>query len=213
MADMNIPVTPPKRPTSLTVMGVLGIVFSGLGLLGVLGSCAGSFCLQSVYGNLLKTLSSRSAESLSDGTAGLLSTARQFIQIMTAYMIIVAAAGLVTGIIGLIGSIGLVSDKRWSKGLCTAYACLLFGTGIGGTVANVVFLNPLLEKFMDAARSYVSSAAMYGNPFYGVYEPGFQLVSSVAGGILGCVFPALMLVFINTPKAKIYFTALRHPAV
>ena len=201
MSDMTVPEPLQKRPTSLTVMGVLGIIFSGMGLLGVLSGCAGVLCLQSVFGNLLKRIP--------DGTGDIAGMMQGFIQNMTIYTAVASVVGLVVGVIGLTGTIGLVSDKRWSKGLCTAYSCVLFVTSIGSAVANVLILSPLMQAYMDALQSYTSSMSLYNsNPFSGIYGSGFQTFSGVLGGILGCVFPALMLIFLNTSAAKTYFARL-----
>ena len=50
MSDMSVSATEKKRPTSLTVMGELGIIFSSLGLLGSFGGCAYGICLGSMTG-------------------------------------------------------------------------------------------------------------------------------------------------------------------
>ena len=80
MSDMTASVPQKKRPTSLTVMGILGIVFSSIGLLGVLASCAGTLCMQSTFGRLANMLPSDASEFLSEETTGMMETMQQLEQ-------------------------------------------------------------------------------------------------------------------------------------
>jgi hypothetical protein len=211
MSDFSATPATTKRPTSLTVMGVLGIVFSGFAILGAFGGCAGAICSGTFMQKVLSQIPAEATGELAEGAASLLQTANQIMQLLMVYLFVVSAVSLVSGTIGLVGSIGLVSDKRWGRGLVLAYAALALVFNIASTVLYSIVIFPPYQKLMEQAARWTSS--MSSNPFNNAGMAGFQMFGSILGGILGCAFPIILFIFLNTPKAKTHFAGLRRPAV
>jgi hypothetical protein len=199
-----------KRPTSLTVMGVLGIVFSSMSLLGALSSCGMAACLGTFIKNIFEKLPQAAADSLALNTAQLMQSVNEFIQVMSIFLVAAGVLAVAQGSLGLIGSIGLVTEKRWSKSLCTAYAIIQIVGSVASAIGSALVINPALQNYMEEIQSFAGSEYA-ANPLSGMYSGVFQLFTSTVGAILGCIFPVLLLILLNTATAKDHFQKLQNP--
>jgi hypothetical protein len=117
-----------QRPTSVTVFGVLNIVFGALGVLGMIFSIASFFILPDNGKNPVIEITRHSP-----GYA--------------AWMKIAIPLGfLVCGVV-IAAGIGLLKLKNWGRGLSVGYAIYAIASGLLGGVLNYIFImQPLLEQ-------------------------------------------------------------------
>ena len=117
-----------QRPTSVTVFGVLNIVFAGLGFFSVIASA------------MLFTLSGANSSN----------PVVQLIQDNPSYATwikISVVLGILVSIALLAAGIGLLKLKPWARILSIIYAIYVIVMTIVGSVVNYFFLvQPLLEK-------------------------------------------------------------------
>jgi hypothetical protein len=126
-----------ERPTAVTVLGILNIVFAVLGVFGMLATLA-----------------------MFSPTAGSNNPALKLMQESPRYLMWLKVT-IPIGVLGclalLASGIGLLRLKRWARTLSIGYAIYAIVFGIAGVVMNFIFLfRPLLE---EAQRSQGPEAA------------------------------------------------------
>ncbi|UCC99457.1 MAG: DUF4339 domain-containing protein [Phycisphaerales bacterium] len=148
---------PPRfeRPVSVTVFGILNIVFGGLGLLCMPVGLIGIFAMPNVM----------------NATAA-----------AKAWMLASSAVGFLCTILLLAVGIGLLYLKAWARTWCLAYGWFAIVWGIIGMVVNFALI-------AAGAHGYPRSAL-----------PG--VIGGIFGGLLGLIYPILLVVFMGKPNVK-----------
>lgn len=117
-----------KRPTSVTVFGILNIVFAGFGVFGVLGSLILFLPQMADSHNPIVQL-------IHDSPA------------YAAWLKFSLVLGLVAVAVLLAAGIGLLKLQPWARGLSIGYAIYAILMVVVGTVVNFFLLvRPLLEQ-------------------------------------------------------------------
>jgi len=120
-----------ERPTSLTVFGILNLVFGILGFFGICGSYA---MLHSPLGQANPVI-----KIMHDQPAYL------------EWMKIGLILGLVGALAAIVSGAGLLKSLNWARQLAIGYAILTIVTGLVSIVMNVRFLvGPLFEHARQA---------------------------------------------------------------
>jgi hypothetical protein len=131
-----------KKPTAITVFGVLNLVF------GVLGACGVVFSLVSLF-------------MATPGTNPVYDVMRS--SVVLVYW--TYASSLIGGVLTLvlcIAGIGLLMDKAWGRLASLAYggATILFG--LLGILMNAIFLFPAMLELADSSRPEVAGGVIGG---------------------------------------------------
>lgn len=164
------------RPTVVTVIAVIGLVF------GLLGICCGGFGL---LGNALtESMMGASSQGDSDISRQLLASPQA-----SRYNLFSSAVSLGLGFLLLIGSIGLFSMAAWSRGLMLFYSIFAILANIGSTLLYFMLLYPEQQKIIG------------NNPDAAAYLIG-SYVGLGCGVVLGLVYPVAVLIILNKPEIK-----------
>lgn len=135
-----------ERPTSVTVFGILNIVFAAFGIFGTLGSLALFSANADMNNPVIKIIHDNPNYAL--------------------WMKICISLGLIVTIALLAAGSGLLKLKPWARTLSIAYAIYAIVFGIISIVANYFFLTkPLMEQAQgqhDAAAAAAVGAAIGG---------------------------------------------------
>ncbi len=131
-----------NRPTSVTVFGVLNLVF------GVLGLCGVGFALVSLGMN-------------APGTNPVYDLMRAS-PILLYWTYASSVLGAIFTVILIVSGIGLLMDKGWGRLLGLAYAGFTILFGLLGLVVNAVFLFPGLLELADSSSPEVMGGAIGG---------------------------------------------------
>lgn len=159
---------PGVRPASLTVFGILNMLFGILGICGSAASAAPFFVDlprdPAVPNPMLDLMETDAAYRL-------------FLQAS-------AALGATAGIAVLAGGIGLLLSKAWGRTLSIVYAWYTIIAILVGMVVNWFVMQPLLAK-------------MQAGDGPGRFVVIFGLVGGLIGGLVAMVYPIILLVFMN----------------
>jgi hypothetical protein len=130
-----------KRPTAVTVIAILNIVFGGLGLLCY--ACIG-IGIVFLYGALSKApAQDPQAQLLKD----MLTSMKDEIPGFLPFLIGSSVFSLVMCIILIVAGIGLFSLQRWARVLCIFYSVATIATQIGFLIYRVAVLNPAVARW------------------------------------------------------------------
>ncbi len=123
-----------QRPTSVTVFGILNIVFAALGIFGTIASIVLFLAPPDPNNPILKTMYENPAYAI-------------WFKVEIPLGILSCAASLAAGI-------GLLCLKSWARTLSMAYAIYAILYGILETVTSFIFLyRPMLEKLQGPAAA------------------------------------------------------------
>ncbi|MCA9066365.1 MAG: hypothetical protein KDA96_25030 [Planctomycetaceae bacterium] len=165
-----------QRPTSMTVFGILNIVFS------VMGICGATIGIISMF---------------------MMQQGQQFgppnpaIDIMLnspayrVFNIISQIVGLLTAFILLTSGIGLLKGRSFGRTLANVYAVIAIVGGIAGTIASYFIL--VVPMMQQANQGPEQQAAAIGGA-----------IGGLVGGCVGMIYPILVLVFMNRATVKEY---------
>jgi hypothetical protein len=175
-----------RRPTILTVMGTLNIVFGSIFLLCNL--CCGMWLL---------LLSSDEAQAglFQDGRHQLAELIekhaffRANVPGFTTVEVVKVAVGLVACVLLIIAGIGLLNVKSWGRLLSLAYSILGILVTLGDLVFTLALVNPAEERFLQG-RLNPGNAALNN-------------VFSVLGAIIGMAYPVVLLIMMLLPSVSI----------
>jgi tellurite resistance protein TehA-like permease len=116
-----------QRPTSVTVFGILNIVFAAIGVFGLIASIALFFLPANLNNPVIKIMHENPAYAT--------------------WLKVCIPLGLLSCAALLAAGIGLLRLKSWARTLSIAYAIYAIVFGILGTVVNFFFIvRPILEQ-------------------------------------------------------------------
>ncbi len=151
-----------SRPTCLTVLGIINIVF---GVFGALCAPIGLISLKI------------------PGMEGLGSGFRMWTIVSVIVGVIASAALILLGI-------GLLKLKSWARIGNMVYAWFAILWGLAGTALNMTLIMPAMQEGMGGAHAQVMGGMIGG------------MVFSAIGGIVGLIYPILLLVFMNRQEVR-----------
>lgn len=164
---------PKPRPTSITVLGILNIVF---GAMGVLGMC---------FATLPFWLLASNGPSMPPNPVLDIMRESQGYRI---FLIVSIALGIVAAIALLSAGIGLLKMRPWGRQLSIVYGVYAIFSAIAGVVANSVWVfGPLMQK--AAGSSGPEAAGAMGG-----------MLGGTVGGCFGLIYPIVLLVFMFRPN-------------
>lgn len=166
----------PRRPTSVTVLAIIGIVLAVLGLLG--GVC---------------------------GTLPLFrepgpgATRNPVIEAMRAnptymkFAIVSTVLGVLLTIYLLVACISALNLKRWARKGMILYAWLAILNAVVGLIVNAVLLLPILAPMLES-----TNPAERGGAYGGIG-------GGLCAGLVGVVYPIFVIAFMNKPRVVAAF--------
>lgn len=168
---------PPVRmkPASITVFGILNIVFGLLGLCGVVGAVA-AFFLPIAPGTELPAAKLMQNEAY------------------RIFMFITIPLGFIATVALVAGGIGMLQDKGWGRTLSVWYAIYTLVSGFIGILVNLFLVMLPTLQMLDGLPAGPEKAGAIGG-----------MVGGTFGGCIGLIFPALLLYFMTRPHVKAYF--------
>ena len=170
------------RPTSVTVFGILNLVFAALGLCGVAFAVMGL----TVMANLPEG-ADRPPNPQLDALQN------------PAYMAFNYASiglGFLATIVLAIAGIGLLKLKSWGRSLSLGYAAYSVVMQIVGVVVSYIFLIQPAMALAEQGNDPQAQGQMVG-----------AIVGGAVGGCIGLVYPILLAFFMFRPNVKAAFGA------
>lgn len=125
-----------QRPTSVTVFGVLNIVFAAFGVFGLIASIALFFMAADTNNPVIKIMHENPAYAV--------------------WLKVCIPLGLLSCAALLAAGIGLLRLKSWARILSIGYAIYAIAFGILGMVVNFIFL---IRPMLDQARQQQGAQA------------------------------------------------------
>jgi hypothetical protein len=183
------------RPTSVTVMGILNIVFGSLSLL----------CMVCMGISLL-VLSSPDMLRLPNGVnpvADMWDFMKREIPGYVAITIGSLVLGLIMSILLLTAGIGLLNMQNWARVMSILYSIVTVLTQLGSLIFTLAFVNPATARWQaDFIRRQV-----------GMLPPGADLggnsalnnIGAVAGAAIGIIYAVVLLIMMLTPTVSAAF--------
>ena len=170
---------PSPRPTSVTVLAIIGIIWGGIQLL-----CNGV----GIFGLLMLEKLTQAS-----GQPNPMVDAMQESPALMPVMMGAVILRLVLSIVLVAGSIGALSLKGWGRSAMLAYAWALVVVTIVETVVAATMTLPAIQKHLpsDPAMRQQMMAQQYGSMF--------------CGPIIGLIYPIFVLVYMNKPHVKAAF--------
>jgi hypothetical protein len=167
-----------NRPTSITVLGILNIIFGAIGLMGIALSIVMMFIhpAMDMKNPVLDLMKQNPAYAL--------------------YTNISMVIGAVFTIALCLSGIGLLMLRPWGRWLSIAYAVFGLVSLVVNTLINYFFLlTPLLNKLAALPPGQEKAAAMGG------------IVGLVGGLCIGPIYPIVLLIFMFRPNVMAAFGA------
>lgn len=161
------PVMAVAKPVSLTVFGIINLVFGILGICGIAGSGVQMFVLRN-----------------QPGIENPIFEIMQQNSIYFAFMIASLGLGSIATILLIIAGVGLLNGKPYGRSCSIFYAGYAIVSGIIGIGMNFVFLvQPMLENINDMADGPEKAGAIGG------------AIGGTLGGACGLIYPIILLIF------------------
>jgi hypothetical protein len=178
---------PPKRPTPVTVLGILSIVFSSLGLMSNL--CCGVGLL--VFAGMITQAGADNPQllPLKDFIDGINRAAPG----LMAYFVTLMVAGTILSAMLLIGGIGLLQMKNWARVLCILVAVLQLLLQAGNFIYNTAVIQPAVMQAQQQMLAQAGARPPPANPFGNTALSAFT-------SIIGVAFYIVLLVFLLQPR-------------
>ncbi len=115
-----------------------------------------------------------------------------------AYWVVVAALTVLSALALIAAGIGLLQMRPWARVLSIAYGIFSIIMGIVGIFVNAVFVfGPAISAAGMGGREGVASLV--------------GVTAGMAGGIIGLVYPVLLLVFMTRPRIRDAFQRQEAP--
>lgn len=168
----------PLRPTSVTVLAIIGIVLASLGLLSSI--CGGVALIMSSSMDLASEMSAPEV-------------AMQESTLWTGYSIFSYVAGLAMAALLMYGSIGSLSLKPGARKAMLLYAKLAIAFAILGIIMTLVILLPIARPHFSSSDPAEVAGAWGG------------VIGGLLGALLGVIYPIFVLIFFRKPRVAAAF--------
>jgi hypothetical protein len=207
MAGLQNPGSSKKRPTSMTVLGIIGIIICSLGILGSLWGFIGL----AVINGILQTAPGMPGTS-AEGQILLLRLSA-FLELIFPFVLTAFSLSLTVHACGLTASLGILSDKKWGRLMGFAFVGLSFLS----TVVMVIITFSFADRFVEIFRSNFHEIKLIATRYDEMplhinvlfLSLGFTgKLTAVINALFGNVYPVLLLVFLNTQNTKEHFRGL-----
>jgi hypothetical protein len=190
----------PDRPTSVTVIAVLLLVF------GVLGLCGSGYALAvtlSGSSNLVAPPGAGGKTSSGGGPPDIQAEMEKQIPNYKAIKTVQLSVSTLVLLLQLLAAVGLLNLQGWGRKLALAWAVL----HILEALVNIVY-GLLVE--MPAMNNVLAQLSSSGGPAGPIAAQAGQvsLVVGYAFSLLFLIFPVLVLVYLNKPHVKRAFAGL-----
>lgn len=159
---------PLERPTSITVFGVLNIMF---GLLGLCGTAGSFMTLQ--MADELDTGANYSAKVMAE-SAG-----------YSNFLAVMGVLGLISSVALIVAGIGLLIDKPWARKLSLIWVAYILIANAVSMAANVFFL--ILPMYNELE----SSGSQFAAQFYGT------TIGIVGGTCVSLLYPVFLAIWMT----------------
>jgi hypothetical protein len=182
---------PRKRPTVLTVFGILNIVFGSLGL--VCYSCIG-FGLVVLLGGGLGAAQDPQLRLAKEAIDDMLRNVPGYVPAIVISLVL----GVVLALILIISGIGLLYVQGWARIICIIYSIISILSQLGALVYRLAVLNPALERW---ANDFVMRHG--GGPMR--ENPGASNVWEIAVSVFFIGYAVALLVVMFLPQVSAAF--------
>ncbi len=173
-----------QRPTAVTVMGILNIVFGSLSLL----------CL-ACSGIILLIMANQSG--LGNPVLELFEAMRREIPGYVPVTILSLTLGVLMAVLLIVAGIGLLNMRGWGRVLSIVYGIVTILTQIGAMIYQFAYVNPAMQRVHEnlppAFRGGMSG------------DPTFNAIMSMLGAILGMVYAIVLLIMMLLPGVSAAF--------
>jgi hypothetical protein len=180
-ASASLP-APNPRPTSVTVIAILGIIFGALGILG--GLC---------------TLPQYLGMDLTPGGNPMIGAVRND-PILIGMTLGGMVLGMLLGGIELFGSVGLLQLKPLGRTLMIVYAIAMIAMAVISLPINILLVN---SRMLAMAASLPATPGM--NPAAMTKLIQYSMYGGECWSVVFLIWPALVLYFLNQPAVKLAF--------
>jgi hypothetical protein len=170
-----------QRPASVTVFGVLNIVFGALGFVAIIFTAI--------------TLMAVPAGSTNNPVLEIMRNNPGYVL----WMEITIPLGVLASGVSIAAGIGLLKLKSWGRILSIGYAIYSIAAGVLGVLLSFVFvMQPLMQQ--ASQKSGPEAAALIGGA-----------IGGTIGGCFGMIYPVLLLIFMFRPKVVAAFRPPAEP--
>jgi hypothetical protein len=176
------PPAPSSVVNSIRTLGVVEIIFGGLGLLAwpmMWGTRVMLEALQSLSGR--SSGSERIMALMWEGTAGV-------------WMRFTLALSTVLGVVLIAAGVGVIKRRPWARLLSLGYAVVAVLQAIAGVAVNYLYLFPAMSSLGDSGDPAVRGG-VYGGMFGGIF-----------GALFGLAFPVAILIVFTRRDVKRHFS-------
>ena len=184
------------RPTSVTVMGILNIVFGSLLLL--CGVCAGVLVLLMLGNNSMFNVGGvNPVRELMDGI-------KREIPAYPAVIIASTVGGLILNALLIVAGIGLLKMQGWARVLSIIYSVITILEQIGMLIFTIAIVNPAMSRVEhELERRFAGRlppGAMGGDSMA-------QNIGNVIGALLGMTYAIILLIMMLLPRVRAALSA------
>lgn len=177
---------PRPRPTSVTVMSILAIIFGSLGLICGVTGLASQLALLAMGGR----------NPFAPNVPVMNNTG------VVAYGAVAGIVRLAFSGVLLAGGIGGLRLRRWARPAMIRWSVALIGWATINLVILLVWVNPVTVQ-------YFRNTQLQGNPqaakMMGSMMGPMQAASAVVGWVFECALPVCFLIFWRSPKVVAAF--------
>ena len=170
-------------PQTVKVFGIMHLIFGGLGAAAAIWALWISF-----FGNPMIKLMGNTPQAQMQ--VALQEKMQGVTIVSTVIMLIVTFLILYSGI-------ALLKNRRNAVTWSNRYAVASIIQKMINIILGLIYTVPLTKEMMASAGAPPGVAA-------GVMET-FAIASTIGGGLISCVYPALALIFLNRPVVKTWF--------
>lgn len=169
---------PPVRPTSVTVIAIIGIILGSLGILCDLFGAAMNGVTAANGGR--SPLPNQPATGV--GVAAY-NAAASFVMLLLAILLVVGCAFA-------------LKLRPWARKAVIAYALIMIVLAMIHTGVQIAWVGPAMVAAMRQSQPNNPAVAMVGT---------FGTVSAIVGLVIACALPVCILIFWNKPAVKAAF--------
>lgn len=167
------------KPVSMTVFGVINLVWGAMGLCGIVASTVQIFVLGSNPAMKNPVIDLMNANPVYWG-----------------FMMLSMIVGFLFTIVLMIGGVGLLNGRPYGRKCSIVYAIYAIIAAIVGTVFNFIFLLlPLLQQ-ADGMAAGPEKAGLIGGA-----------IGGTVGGVCGVIYPIVLLIFMMRAPIVNYMRA------